>query len=61
MRGFKPNVIHQKLAELEQDGNLLGVVTQNIDNLHEDAGSKKVLKIHGTVATCYCARCGKKY
>lgn len=61
MRGFKPNVIHQKLAELEADGKMLGVITQNIDQLHEDAGSKKVLKIHGTAATCYCARCGKKY
>ena len=61
MRGFKPNIIHQKLAELGADGKMLGVITQNIDSLHEFAGSKKVLKIHGTAATCYCARCGKKY
>ena len=61
MRGFKPNVIHRKLAELDADGKMLGIITQNIDDLHERAGSERVLKIHGTAATCYCAKCGKKY
>ncbi len=61
MRGFKPNVIHRKIAELDADGKMLGIITQNIDDLHERAGSERVLKIHGTAATCYCAKCGKKY
>ena len=61
MRGFKPNIIHQKLAELDADGKMLGVITQNIDSLHEDSGSRNVLKIHGTAASCYCVVCGKKY
>ncbi len=61
MRGFKPNVIHQKLADLNADGKMLGVITQNIDTLHEDAGSRNVLKIHGTAKTCSCSKCGKRY
>ena len=55
----KPNAAHLKLAELEQAGKLTAVVTQNIDNLHQMAGSKKVLELHGSVYRNYCMKCGK--
>lgn len=58
--GVKPNRAHLRLAELERDGQLKGVVTQNIDGLHQAAGSKKVLEIHGTIHRFYCTRCGKE-
>jgi NAD-dependent deacetylase len=61
MRGYEPNVIHRKLAELEADGKMAGVITQNIDGLHEAAGTEKIAKIHGTAATCFCSKCGKVY
>ena len=51
----------KKLAELEQAGKLLAVVTQNIDGLHQLAGSRKVLELHGSVHRNYCTRCGKGY
>ena len=54
----KPNAAHQKLAELEQAGKLKAVITQNIDNLHQMAGSKKVLELHGSVYRNYCMKCG---
>ena len=57
----KPNAAHKKLAELEQAGKLLAVVTQNIDGLHQKAGSKKVLELHGSVHRNYCMDCGKFY
>lgn len=57
----KPNAAHLKLAELERAGKLKAVVTQNIDNLHQMAGSKKVLELHGSVYRNYCMRCGKSY
>ncbi len=57
----KPNAAHLKLAELERAGKLSAVVTQNIDGLHQLAGSKKVLELHGSVYRNYCMRCGKKY
>ena len=57
----KPNAAHLKLAELEQAGKLKAVVTQNIDNLHQMAGSRKVLELHGSVYRNYCMRCGKSY
>lgn len=57
----KPNAAHKKLAELEQAGRLLAVVTQNIDGLHQMAGSHKVLELHGSVLRNYCERCGKFY
>ena len=57
----KPNAAHLKLAELEKAGKLKAVVTQNIDNLHQMAGSKKVLELHGSVHRNYCMRCGKYY
>ena len=57
----KPNPAHLKLAELEEAGKLRAVVTQNIDNLHQMAGSKKVYELHGSVYRNYCMRCGKSY
>lgn len=57
----KPNVVHQRLAQWERDGKLLAVVTQNIDGLHQMAGSQEVLELHGSVLRNYCERCGKFY
>lgn len=55
----KPNAAHKKLAELERVGKLKAVITQNIDGLHQAAGSKKVLELHGSVLRNYCTGCGK--
>ena len=57
--GFEPNITHLKLAQWEADGKLLGVVTQNIDGLHQKAGSKNVYELHGSVLRNYCTRCRK--
>ena len=57
----KPNKAHLKLAEWEKAGKLLAVVTQNIDGLHQAAGSKKVYELHGSVHRNYCMKCGKSY
>ena len=57
----QPNRTHRKLAELEQAGTLAAVVTQNIDGLHQKAGSKNVLELHGSVLRNHCTRCGKAY
>lgn len=57
----KPNAAHLKLAELEKEGKLTGVVTQNIDGLHQEAGSKKVFELHGSVLRNYCTKCRKFY
>ena len=59
--GFDPNITHQVLARWEQEGKLSAVVTQNIDGLHQKAGSKKVYELHGSVLRNYCVRCGKFY
>ena len=59
--GAKPNPAHLKLAEWERQGKLTGVVTQNIDGLHQAAGSKKVYELHGSVLRNYCMRCGRFY
>ena len=59
--GAKPNAAHKKLAELEAAGKLKAVVTQNIDGLHQAAGSKKVLELHGSILRAYCSRCGRPY
>ncbi len=56
-----PNAAHLKLAELERAGKLSAVVTQNIDGLHQKAGSKKVFELHGSVHRNYCMKCGKAY
>lgn len=57
----KPNAAHKKLAQLEQDGKVKAVITQNIDGLHYAAGSKEVLELHGSVHRNYCEQCGKFY
>jgi len=57
----QPNAAHRKLAELEAAGKLLGVITQNIDGLHQKAGSRNVLELHGSVHRNYCEKCGKFY
>ena len=59
--GFEPNVTHRKLVQWEEEGRLLGVVTQNIDGLHQKAGSKRVYELHGSVLRNYCTRCRKFY
>ncbi|MBR6426882.1 MAG: NAD-dependent protein deacylase [Clostridia bacterium] len=59
--GAMPNAAHLKLAELEKSGKLRAVITQNIDGLHQKAGSKQVLELHGSVLRNYCERCGKFY
>ena len=57
----KPNAAHLKLAELEQAGKLSAIVTQNIDGLHQAAGSKIVYELHGSIHRNYCMKCGKFY
>lgn len=57
----KPNAAHKKLAEMEQAGKLTAVITQNIDGLHQMAGSKHVWELHGSIHRNYCQRCGKFY
>ena len=57
----QPNDAHKKLAELERSGKLKAVITQNIDGLHQKAGSKEVLELHGSVLRNYCESCGKFY
>ena len=59
--GFEPNVTHKVLARLETEGHLAAVVTQNIDGLHQKAGSKRVFELHGSVLRNYCVKCGKFY
>jgi NAD-dependent deacetylase len=59
--GYEPNITHHKLAQWEREGKLLGVVTQNIDGLHQKAGSRRVFELHGTLQRNYCLRCGKVY
>ena len=60
-RSAGPNAAHKKLAQWESEGKLLAVITQNIDGLHQAAGSKNVLELHGTTLSNHCIRCGKKY
>lgn len=57
----KPNAAHIKFAELEQAGKLSAIITQNIDGLHQKAGSKNVYELHGSVLRNYCLKCGKPY
>ena len=57
----KPNACHFKLAELEAQGKLRAVITQNIDGLHQLAGSREVMELHGTIHKNRCMHCGKKY
>ena len=57
----RPNAAHYKLAQWEQEGRLKAVITQNIDGLHQKAGSKNVFELHGSVYRNYCEKCGKFY
>lgn len=57
----EPNTAHLVLAEMEKKGKLSSVITQNIDGLHQKAGSRNVLELHGTTAVHYCMECGKPY
>ena len=60
-KSAKPNAAHRRLAEWEKAGKLLAVVTQNIDGLHQAAGSKNVFELHGTTLSNHCTRCGRFY
>ncbi len=60
-RNVKPNITHKVLAKLEEIGKLKAIVTQNIDGLHQKAGSKNVFEIHGTTQRNYCSKCKKEY
>lgn len=60
-REAQPNAAHKKLAQWERDGKLLAVITQNIDGLHQAAGSKNVFELHGTTLRNHCLSCGKSY
>ncbi len=57
----KPNAAHTKLAQWERDGKLKAVITQNIDGLHQAAGSKNVLELHGSIHRNFCMKCGRPY
>lgn len=57
----KPNRAHKALAKLEEEGKLKAVITQNIDGLHQKAGSREVLELHGSVLRNHCVKCGKAY
>ncbi len=57
----QPNAAHRKLAQWEQEGKLKAVITQNIDGLHQKAGSREVLELHGSTLRSYCERCGQRY
>ena len=57
----RPNPAHEKLAQWEREGSLRTVITQNIDGLHQAAGSKRVLELHGSIHRNHCTRCGKFY
>lgn len=57
----KPNAAHKKLAEWEREGKLDAIVTQNIDGLHQLAGSRRVFELHGSIWRNYCVKCGKRY
>ena len=59
--GFEPNITHKTLARWEQEGKLSAVITQNIDGLHQKAGSCNVLELHGSVLRNFCTRCRKAY
>ncbi|MGI6607454.1 MAG: NAD-dependent protein deacylase [Erysipelotrichaceae bacterium] len=57
----EPNMAHKKMAEFEEKGKAIGVITQNIDGLHQKAGSKNVYELHGSIHRNYCTRCHKFY
>ncbi|WP_459129060.1 NAD-dependent protein deacylase [Guggenheimella bovis] len=57
----KPTVLHEVLYEWEKSGKLLGIITQNIDELHQKAGNRRVVELHGTLSDHYCTRCHRRY
>ena len=59
--GFAPNITHKVLARLEAEGRIKAIVTQNIDGLHQKAGSQRVLELHGSIYRNYCVKCGKSF
>ena len=61
VKGAKPNAAHLRLAKLEREGKLKAVITQNIDGLHQAAGSKTVYELHGSTLRNYCVKCGAFY
>ena len=61
VEGVKPNRAHLRLASLEREGKLRAVITQNIDGLHQAAGSKKVLELYGSILRAYCSKCRRPY
>ncbi len=61
IKGIQPNACHYKLKELEESGKLLGVITQNIDNLHTLAGSQKVVELHGSIMRNHCLNCHQTF
>ena len=60
-RHVQPNITHKVLAKWEEEGKLSAIVTQNIDGIHQKAGSKRVYELHGTTMRNYCNQCGKEY
>ncbi|MGO2117381.1 MAG: NAD-dependent protein deacylase [Fusobacterium sp.] len=60
IKNIKPNKGHYALLELEKMGKLKAIITQNIDNLHQESGSKNVIELHGTLKDWYCLKCGKR-
>ena len=61
IEGIKPNDCHYALTKLEKQGKLKGIITQNIDSLHQEAGSKNVIELHGNLRDYYCTSCGKNF
>lgn len=61
IRNIEPNITHKYLAKLEEMGKISAIITQNIDCLHQKAGSKKVYELHGTIGKNYCLNCYKEY
>ena len=61
IEGIKPNQAHYALAKLEKMGKLRGVITQNVDSLHQEAGSKNVIELHGNLRDYYCTKCHKNF
>lgn len=61
MKDIKPNIGHKSLAKLEELGILKAIITQNIDNLHQEAGNKNVIELHGSLKRWYCIACNKNY
>ena len=61
LRDYSPNIVHNVLAEMESNGKLSAVITQNIDGLHQKAGSQNVIELHGSIYRNYCIKCGSGF